>query len=244
MKRLLLFSLVLLALLIVLPASAQPLPIELAGVDGFKNSCDPGINVGGITVRVNQPGTVRLRGQAYADYYNETTVIGHSSGGGELVSFTANAPKLPENSVVQYTVTVDNSSDAVYVAFNCTTGQFFLERVLGSDGRLYAGEDLPVVIYPKLTRSGEPFLDFYTVNANGRGERSLRVSAETLADLPEKPARNTRIASTRDGLATLYKLTSGEFQVNYLPNEEGRIYVVIFDSVSPAHIYRADYGGR
>lgn len=242
MKKLLLCVIVCLSLLMVLPVSAQPAPIELVGVDGFKNSCDPGINIAGFTVRANVPGTVSVRGIAYTDFYRETTVIGTSAGGGELISFTVNAPRLPENTVVQFSISVASPENAVHVAVNCTTGVFFLERLYGDDGRLFAGEDLPVVIYPKLDGSGNPFLDFYTVDANGRGRRSLRVLGETLAKLPAQPERNIRIASTPDGLATLYRLTTGEFQVNYLPTDEGKVPVVIFDAISPTHIYRADYG--
>lgn len=217
--------------------------VEIIGVDGFANGCDAGINIAGFTVRYDVAGDVTVHAQAYTDFYNETTVIGTTAGGGAQVSFTINAPfALPEYTVVQFTISNGSADHVDYVAVNCTTGTVYLERLLGNDGRLYAGADLPVVIYPKLNRDGEPYLDFYSAYPTGyRGTRTLRVSADTLAALPEHPSGNIEIATTRDGIATLYYLTSGEFQVNYAPDAEGKVRVVIFDALSPTRIRRADY---
>jgi hypothetical protein len=235
------FFFMLVVVLLAVPAAAQTQPVELVGVDGFPNGCDPGINVAGFTVRFNVPGEVTVKAQAYTDFYDDTVVIANTSGAGDVARFTMNAPELPPNTVVQYSISNGNPDTAVYVAVNCTTGDVYLQRLLGSDGRLFAGEDLPVVIYGKLNSDLEPFLDFYQPNNLGIGERVLRVDAETLAELPETPAQNIEIATVPGGLATLYKLTSGEYQVNYAPNEAGTVYVVIFDAISPTRIERADY---
>lgn len=234
------FLLVLLAtLLIAVPTAAQD-PIELVGVDGFANSCIPDNNIAGFTVRFNVAGEVTVLKQAYTDFLRETEVIRSTSGGGDVVRFTMNAKELPENTVVQFTIS-NGGEQSVAVAVNCTTGEVYNRRIFGPDGRLNAGNDLPVVIYPRLNRSGEPFLDFYTSPDGERGIRTLTVDADTLADLPENPESNREIATTRDGLATLYKLTSGEYQVNYQPTAEGKVPVVIFDALSPSYIVREDF---
>ena len=243
MKRtalLLTLMLTLAALTGVLTAGATPGAVELAGIDGFANGCDPGINVAGFTVRFNVAGDVTVRAQAYTDFYDDTVVIGATGGGGALVSFTMNAPALPEHTVIQYTISNGDPDNAIYVSVDCTSGTHYLERLLGADGRLYAGEDLPVVIYPKLDRDGNPYLDFYSVDANSRGRRTLRVTAAMIEAAGERPTRNTQLGVTRDGWATLYRLTSGEFQVNYLPDFEGKVRVVRFDAVSPTRVVRDD----
>ncbi|MFW5749050.1 MAG: hypothetical protein ACOCYT_05500 [Chloroflexota bacterium] len=228
------------------PAGASGGAVELVGIDGFAGGCDPAINLAGITARFNTgPTTVKVRAQAYTDYLDEVTVIGPTAGGGAEIAFTINTPPdvpLPENTVVQFTIGNDDFSEAVYVSVNCTTGAVFLERLLGSDGRLLAGENLPVVIFPMLNRDLEPFLEFWRVNPaqNYQGRLVRTFNADTLA-ATDGTDQNVRVGSTPDGLATLYRLSTGEWQVNYAPNEEGKVYVVIFDALSPTSIRRADY---
>lgn len=221
--------------------------VEIIGTDGFAGGCDPSINLAGITARFNGAATtVKVKAIAYTDYLDEITTIGAIAGGGADVSFTINTPSditLPENTVVQFFVGNADFSEYATVAVNCTTGAVYLEQVLGFDGRLFAGDDLPVVMFPKLNRSGEPYLEFWQVHpeTNYRGRRVLTVNAATFAELPEAPTANIKIASTPGDVATLYYLTTGEFQVNYLPNEEGKVWVVIFNSLSPSDVRRADY---
>ncbi len=185
--------------------------------------------------------SVTVRSQAYGDFLDDTAVVGPTAGGGAIVQFTMNARTLPENTVVQYTISNGDPDTAIYVSVNCTTGAHFLQRLLGYDGRLYAGEDLPVVIYPNLDRNGNPFLEFYTFYQPDRSRLTLRVTAQTIANLPANPTSPVLVGTTRDGLATLYYLPSREFQVNYAPNDEGKVFVVIFDRISPTRIRRADY---
>ena len=49
------------------------------------------------------------------------------------------------------------------------------------------------------------------------------------------------MGTTSDGLATLYKLTTSEWQLNYVPDFEGVHRVLIFDALSPTRVNRADY---
>lgn len=245
--RKLLGILILMALMSLAPGVSSQSSVEIIGTDGFAGGCDPSINLAGITARFNgAPTTVKVKAIAYTDYLDEITTIGATAGGGAEVSFTINTPPdipLPENTVVQFFVGNTDFSEYATVAVNCSTGAVYLEQLLGFDGRLAAGEDLPVVMFPKLNRDNEPYLEFWQVHpeTNYRGRRVLTLDAETFAELPENPTSNIEVASTPGGVATLYYLTSGEFQVNYLPNEEGKVWVVIFDALSPTNIRRADY---
>ncbi|MEZ4672033.1 MAG: hypothetical protein R3E39_29360 [Anaerolineae bacterium] len=51
------------------------------------------------------------------------------------------------------------------------------------------------------------------------------VSAADLDALPAKPETNTLIAVSPDGLVVFYKLSSGEYQVNYGPDEDNKVFV-------------------
>ncbi|MBN2471311.1 MAG: hypothetical protein JXN59_11345 [Anaerolineae bacterium] len=79
----------------------------------------------------------------------------------------------------------------------------------------------PVAIYPVDYGNGTG-LHLYRIDETGKGTLALTVSAEAIAAVPEQPAENTLIASTPDGSIALYRLTTGEYQVN------AGEYVVIF----------------
>lgn len=81
-------------------------------------------------------------------------------------------------------------------------------------------------------------LHIYSIDeATGEGTLALEVTPEMIAAVPEMPAANTLIAATADGRIALYRLTTGEYQVNTGPNAEGYIDVVIFDELSPLSSY-------
>ena len=71
----------------------------------------------------------------------------------------------------------------------------------------------PVAIYPVELSTGTG-LHFYAIGADGTGSLVLVVTPEQIAAVPALPATNTLIAASADGSLTLYRLTTGEFQVN------------------------------
>jgi hypothetical protein len=72
-------------------------------------------------------------------------------------------------------------------------------------------------------------LNFPLNNPNEPGpESTVLITRETLDQLPALPDENIEVASSDDGLVNLFKLTSGEFQVNVGPDSEGKIFVYIF----------------
>jgi len=64
---------------------------------------------------------------------------------------------------------------------------------------------------------------FYLIDENSRGILRLIVSREQIDAVPEKPEHNTLIAESEEKIR-LYRLTTGEFQVNYGPNTNGDEY--------------------
>ncbi len=94
-----------------------------------------------------------------------------------------------------------------------------------ADGRLNCQNASPIVIY--CTRQG---VDIY----NTEGDLLLRVSHLTI-DATGVPGENTLLASSADGNVRLFRLSTGEFQVNaYHGSEE---YVAIWHGCDNA---RAD----
>lgn len=90
---------------------------------------------------------------------------------------------------------------------------------------------------PEQTANGEQYLDIWQLDENGIGQSALYVSAEDINALPEFLHENTLISSTEDGFISVYKLVTGEFQINIGPLSDGKIHVIIFDQIPPTHQY-------
>ena len=220
---------------------ALPSSIEVISVDGAEDACHADNDIARIVLSFNEPGDVTMRAQAYTDFYDETTE--YMTTGAGMLEIIVNAPTLPEHSVIQYSFTSGDPADTAYIAINCTTGMWSQGLYFGDDGRIAAGLDVPVVFYPLLDADGEPYWEFYTVDVEDpdrSGELSLRLTPDMLAEFERIPEQNTALAITRDGLATLYRLTTGQLQVNYAPDAEGKVAVVIFDGNRPRS-QRADF---
>lgn len=104
--------------------------------------------------------------------------------------------------------------------------------------RLPPGSELPVVIYTPTAAAaanGDLFIDIWQLDEHGVGQPFLYISEDELLGLPELPVENILIAS--DGLVKVYKLRTGEYQVNIGPLADGKIHVRIFDNIPPTHVY-------
>lgn len=104
--------------------------------------------------------------------------------------------------------------------------------------RLPPGSELPVVIYTPTAAAaanGDFFIDIWQLDEHGVGQPFLYISEAELLGLPEFPVENILIAS--DGLVKVYKLRTGEYQVNVGPLADGKIHVRIFDNIPPTHVY-------
>lgn len=104
--------------------------------------------------------------------------------------------------------------------------------------RITIDSALPVVIYtptPAAAENSVLFIDVWQLDEQGVGRPTLTISTETLLALPDFPTQNILIA--RDGLTSVYKLTTGEYQVNVGPLPDGKVHVIIFDGIPPTHTY-------
>jgi hypothetical protein len=78
-------------------------------------------------------------------------------------------------------------------------------------------------------RNGVCTIDAYRMKDDGSpGRRAWRITQRDLDRLPETPEENTLIV--QDDAIFFYKLTSGEYQVNAGPAEDGKIYVLIWEN--------------
>jgi hypothetical protein len=70
------------------------------------------------------------------------------------------------------------------------------------------------------------YIDVYLIDQD-RFRRAFRATSAEIAEVPELPEMNTMIDSYYE--IALYRLTSGEFQVNYGPSrQDGKIYELIW----------------
>lgn len=75
-------------------------------------------------------------------------------------------------------------------------------------------------------------LNIISLGANGTSTIVLDIAATKLASLPDYPTTNTKIGGTSDNFVQVFKLTTGEYQANIGPDNEGKIFVYVF-SVDP-----------
>ena len=73
---------------------------------------------------------------------------------------------------------------------------------------------------------------FYLIDDTSKGILRLIVTPEEIAAVPEKPAQNTLIAQSAENIR-VYRLASGEFQVNYGPNPNGDEYSWVWTTCVP-----------
>ncbi len=142
-----------------------------------------------------------------APRYNPITVTYFNPAGGvltheiEIASFTGICPGLP------------NVSNEI------------------GDGRLNRYDlAAPVAVFPIPAANGTG-LHLYAIGADGAGTLALVVTPEMIEAVPELPEMNTLIAATPDGAIALYRLTTGEFQIN------AGTYVIVFRDLIPTAEY-------
>lgn len=90
------------------------------------------------------------------------------------------------------------------------------------DGRLQPDAAAPVAVYCQ-----DYGIDIYGINADSTGTLAFTASNEAIEAVGEAPEVNTLIAE--EGNVRLYRLTTGEFQINAGPDAEGKEYVLIWD---------------
>jgi hypothetical protein len=165
--------------------------------------------------------------------FSQTVTLANGASQSFNVSFPTTEPSGT-------TLTIRAQDSAIYdqVQYNC----FGLVTFSGTnavppsrlcdDGRINYNNCDKVAIYPMADEDSYG-LEVWIVDNVDFPSFGFFVSAADLDKLPDKPARNIRIAASKDGRTVLYKLTTGEYQVNYGPDEEGKVFVYTFNGLPP-----------
>ena len=93
---------------------------------------------------------------------------------------------------------------------------------LGTAGAIYANPSGIVV---------------YGIDSDSEGFVAVFASEDDIKSVPPKPETNTLIKRSVDGKYAIYRLDTGEFQVNVGPDRNGDVRVVIFPDLSGKGAY-------
>lgn len=100
-------------------------------------------------------------------------------------------------------------------------------------------------------------INIWGIDDDGAGYEALVISLDDIYELIREKldlditvvinidelnlAENLLLTESEDGRVKLYLLTTGEFQVNVGPFEDGTVQVFIYDSFPPTRVYRKDF---
>lgn len=93
--------------------------------------------------------------------------------------------------------------------------------------------------YVRTTPTGFCYIDVYRIDSATTGRPVLRVSQDTLARFPANPAANFLIRQNQ-GIA-LYRLATGELQLNAGPDANGKVFTLLFDGCPYTRIDESTY---
>ena len=83
-------------------------------------------------------------------------------------------------------------------------------------------------------------LTIFGINDEGEGYFLFDITQADLAPyIDNPPSENTELESVDD--VTLYILTTGEYQLNIGPDEEGKVRVIVFEGLPPTNVYSYDF---
>jgi hypothetical protein len=100
----------------------------------------------------------------------------------------------------------------------------------------YGGFHVNTIVNPK---TGDCAIEVLGIDGGGAGFNAIYASARQLARVPETPEENVLIEQYYE--YHLYKLTSGEYQVNVGPLAENKVYVVIFRGCPATDVRETTY---
>jgi hypothetical protein len=95
-------------------------------------------------------------------------------------------------------------------------------------------------VYTRETANGSCYIDVLLIDqATGRGRRGIRLTPREQTRIEDFPEENTLIESYYE--TSLYRLTTGEWQVNAGPTAEGKVYVVVFTGCPATNVHEYDF---
>ncbi len=104
-----------------------------------------------------------------------------------------------------------------------------------ADGRINYNNCDKIAIYP-VKDEGSFGIEVLIVDKKVVPEFAIFISAADLNALPSKPNKVITVATSKNGLVVLYKHPNGDYQVNYGPDFEGKVFTFRFNGL-PASSY-------
>lgn len=140
----------------------------------------------------------------------------------------------------QFSYPMEEGLHQIRVEYVEYTGQSLLHVLWGEDGSYGVFfEDNRFCFAPGQTDAAIYIVNdgfhIYGINPDSSGYLAVEVTARELNNLPTVPTANMRVKSGRQNTIQLYKLVTGEFQLNIGPDIAGKTYSCIFDGVSPSY---------
>jgi hypothetical protein len=105
-----------------------------------------------------------------------------------------------------------------------------------ADGRLTYTLCQPLVVYPVISEDGVGWTIYRVEQDSAMGQFMFYVPAEVFDSLPDEIPANCTIDRSDNGQVVLYRLTSGQYQINVGPDHEGKVFVYIFNDLTSAPV--------
>jgi hypothetical protein len=157
---------------------------------------------------------------------------------GRVFSFALNPAQVAEGEAVQVTGELPDQCGGDTITgtargFNGTAPPNLAAPAACDDGRINFNHCDKIAIYLVNDEDGVG-LQVLIVDHLIVPRGAIFVSAAELDALPDNPARNTLIAQSKDGLVKFYKLAGGEYQINYGPDANNKVFVFRWTGMPPA----------
>lgn len=237
LKRLLLVVSILLALTLTFFASARPAVagcgsfITLSGITAYQDYIIINYSLTGAT----QPSITFSVRESDANTLVGSTTVANVAAGSYSAEFSLNSALISELETLEVTASLARgcSDTRLVTATGLHLSQLTAPQC--ADGRINFNHCDKIAIFP-IKDEGSFALEILIVDKLIVPKFATFTSAQELDALPDKPETDILIAESTDGLVQFYKLTNGEYQVNYGPDYEGKVFVFRWKGI-PAAAY-------
>jgi hypothetical protein len=146
-----------------------------------------------------------------------------------LLRFSALIPLIGSLIVIAYSA-LPSSTAFACLPCNCTD-----HRSVNCFG--------PYALYTPTEIDETCSIDIWSVEADGQGKRALKFTSADLAKLPdpEEIENYVMVKSTKNAFITLYKLSTGQYQINVGPDAEGKVYTIDFAGCPPSDVTESTF---
>jgi hypothetical protein len=101
----------------------------------------------------------------------------------------------------------------------------------------------PYALYTPTHKDGSCDIDIWTFQDDGQGKRTLLITADELADVPEvtEEERYVTVDTAMNGWISVYKLFNGQYQINVGPAAESKVYTINFLGCPPEDVVEGNF---